>query len=107
MDIADVFEQITNKKYALFVTCGFMPTEQYKEKLKKNLEVWLPEEGEFLGMFLCQGNVEADRRKIMISQMPSKEKEMQQMFEIGSTHPDDEDLEEAADFAQEIQRAAL
>ena len=106
MDIADVFEQIPDKKYALFVTCGYMPTQQYKEKLKKNLEIWLPDEGEFMDMFLCQGNVETDRRKIMISQMPSKEKEMQQMLNMGSTHPDEDDLKNAADFAREIQTEA-
>ena len=103
MDISDVFEQITGGKYAVFVTCGYVPTEQYKEKLEKNLEVWYPDEGEYLGMFLCQGNVESDRRKIMISQMPSKEKEMQQMFRLGNTHPDEEDLENAVDFAIKIQ----
>ena len=69
----------------MFVTCGYVPTEQYKEKLEKALEVWYPDEGEYLGMFLCQGRVESDRRKIMISQMPSKEKEMQQMFRLDQT----------------------
>ena len=103
MDIADVFEQITGGKYAVFVTCGYVPTEQYKEKLEKALEVWYPDEGEYLGMFLCQGRVEPDRRKIMISQMPSKEKEMQQMFRLGDSHPDEEDLENAIDFAIKIQ----
>ena len=44
MDISDVFEQITGGKYAVFVTCGYVPTEQYKEKLEKNLEVWYPDE---------------------------------------------------------------
>ena len=103
MDIADVFEQITGGKYAVFVTCGYVPTEQYKENLEKALEVWYPDEGEYLGMFLCQGRVEPYRRKIMISQMPSKEKEMQQMFRLGDSHPDEEDLENAIDFAIKIQ----
>lgn len=103
MDITDVFEQITGGKYAVFVTCGYVPTEQYKENLEKALEVWYPDEGEYLGMFLCQGRVESDRRKIMISQMPSKEKEMQQMFRLGDSHLDEEDLENAIDFAIKIQ----
>ena len=73
-----------------------------KKSLKKILKSGT-DEGEYLGMFLCQGNVESDRRKIMISQMPSKEKEMQQMFRLGNTHPDEEDLENAVDFAIKIQ----
>ncbi|MCI5647854.1 MAG: flavodoxin family protein [Fusicatenibacter sp.] len=107
MDITDVLEQIAGKKYALFVTCGYTPTDQYKEKLAKNLEVWLPDAGEYLGMYLCQGNVESDRRKIMISQMPSKERELRQMFEMGSIHPDEEDLENAVDFAIKIQAESV
>lgn len=73
MDIVDCMEGIGMAKLALFSTCGYMPTDKYKEKLEKNLEVWLPEDAEYIDMFLCQGNVELDRRKIMISQMPHSE----------------------------------
>lgn len=102
-EVLEVFEQITNGKFALFATCGYMPTEQYKVRLEKHLDVWLPEESEYLGMYLCQGNIESDRQKIMLSQMPNKERELKQMFSLGSTHPDQEDIELAVDFAVRIQ----
>ena len=43
----------------------YMPTDQYKNNLEKQIEVWLPDDAQYLGMFLCQGNVEVDRRKII------------------------------------------
>lgn len=106
MDIADCLENIGMAKLALFVTCGYTPTDKYKEKLEKNLEVWLPEEAEYLGMFLCQGNVEADRRKIMIDQMPQAEEQIRQMFLQGGSHPDEDDLISASNFAKRMQRRA-
>ena len=104
MEVLDTFDQITNGKFALFATCGYMPTEQYKANLEKHLDVWLPEEAEYLGMYLCQGNIEDDRRKIMIGQMPARERELKQMFKAGSSHPDQEDIEAVADFAIRIQK---
>ena len=44
--------------------------------------------------------------QFMISHMPNREKELQQMFKIGSTHPDQEDLVAAIVFAVKIQAAA-
>lgn len=106
MDIADCMENIGTAKLALFVTCGYTPTDKYKEKLEKNLEVWLPEEAEYLGMFLCQGNVEADRRKIMIAQVPHAEEQIRQMFLQGGSHPDEDDLTFASNFAKRMQQRA-
>lgn len=103
MDVVEVLEQISRGRLALFATCGYLPTEQYKVSLGKHLEAWLPENAEYLGMFLCQGNVEPDRRKIMIGQMPNKEKELKHMFELGSTHPDHEDMGSVIDFVIDIQ----
>ena len=104
MDIAECMENIGVAKLALFVTCGYTPTEKYKEKLEKNLEVWLPENAEYLDMFLCQGNVEMDRRQIMVSQMSHAEDKMRQMFNVGCTHPDEKDLKDVNLFAKRIQK---
>ena len=54
------------------------------------LEVWLPETGEFLGMVVCQGCVEAAQKKLMYRQMPSYADKMKIMFEEGDNHPDDD-----------------
>lgn len=102
MNVLDTFEKITGGQIALFATCGYMPTDKYKANLEKNLDVWLPDEAEYLGMFLCQGNVQADRREIMLEKMPGKEKELNRMFEVGSTHPNQDDLMASADFTARI-----
>ncbi len=104
MDIVECMESIGIGKLALFVTCGYIPTDKYKEKLEKNLEVWLPEEAEYLDMFLCQGNVEFDRRQIMISQMPHLEDKLRQVFSMGCSHPNEDDLRAVSDFATRIQK---
>ena len=106
IDIANCMENIGISKLALFATCGYVPTEQYKEKLEDNLEVWLPEDAKYLGMYLCQGKVEFDRREIMISKMPQAESAMCEMFNQGSSHPDNDDLDAVSSFAKSIQRIA-
>ena len=103
MDVLDILEQISGGHIVLFATCGYLPTEQYKVNLETHMEAWLPENADYLGMFLCQGTVETDRRKIMIGQMPSKEKELEHMFELGSVHPDQEDISSVTDFTIDIQ----
>lgn len=105
VDLLDLFEDLNEHeaKYALFATCGYLPNEQYKNTLMKNLEVWLPESGSMVDMFLCQGKVEQERQDIMISQTPDMETKIRKMFDIGSTHPDSEDLDNAAEFARKVQ----
>lgn len=103
MDIIDYLEALPAEKYALFATCGYFPSEEYKDRLLGNLDVWLPDNGECLGMFLCQGNIERDRRNIMIGRMPSQETQLKKLFDAGSTHPNQKDLQEAEEFAEMIQ----
>lgn len=103
MDIIDYLESLPSAKYAIFATCGYIPTEDYKKRLRGNLDVWLPDNGEYLGMFICQGKVERDRQNIMIGKMPTREVQLKKMFEEGSSHPNEEDLDAAANFAERIQ----
>lgn len=103
IEIIELFEELVGARYALFLTCGYLPSEQYKKTLKKKLEVWLPEEGTLLDMMVCQGHVEKEQRNIMYGQMPEAEETLQQMFEYGDGHPDGKDLKEAADFAEKMQ----
>ena len=103
IELMDLFEKLEGVRYALFITCGYTPTEQYKKTLKKNLAVWLPEDGQLLDMVICQGKVEEEQKKIMYRQMPDVEEKMRQMFQSGETHPDMEDLKSVEDFANNVQ----
>lgn len=102
MDIAEAMEHIGQAKIILFTTCGYTPTDKYKEKLVKNLEVWLPEDSEYIDMFLCQGKVEPDRKQIMISHMPHAEDKLKHMFNMGETHPDADDLNAVREFTRKV-----
>lgn len=104
IDIIDILEQTSSAKCAVFVTCGYVPTKGYKEKLERNIEVWIPDDTEYLGMFVCQGKVEKTRQNIMISKMPDAEEQLKQMFAMGSCHPDAEDFHNASNFAIKIQQ---
>ena len=57
-------------------------------------------------MFLCQGKVEDEVRQAMIDKMPDKGPELNQLFDEGSQHPDQEGLKKAAEFAINIQKKA-
>lgn len=105
MKVLDCFEKIFHGKFALFATCGYLPTEKYKANLEKYLDAWLPEEAEYLGMFLCQGKVDAECKTKMLEKMPDKENELHYMFDHGDTHPDGKDLDDAAEFAIKIQES--
>lgn len=104
LKILDLFEELTNVKYAIFATCGFLPNERYKEKLMNNLDVWLPEPADFIDMFLCQGKVAPEQQDKLIAQIPVEEEKIQRMFQIGRTHPDEEDLKKAEEFTRKIQQ---
>lgn len=104
IDIINILEQIPNKRIALFATCGYIPTDKYKENLEKKLSVWLPDEADYLGMFLCQGNVEAYQQKAMLERMSEQSEQLLNIFSEGRTHPNRDDGFMAADFAQTIQR---
>lgn len=103
IEVINLLEKLENARYALFLTCGYMPTEQYKEALRKHLDVWLPETGTILDMLVCQGKVEWEQRDIMYRQMSEEEETLREMFYYGNNHPDEKDLESAERFVEKIQ----
>ena len=103
IDMVNYMEEIQDAKYALFMTCGYTPSEKYKQKLMKNLDIWLPEDSKLLGTYLCQGKVHDLQKSVMVNKMPERSQELQYMFEQGESHPDRQDLQDAAAFVSEIQ----
>lgn len=104
MDIVECLEKIEDARFALFMTCGFTPSEKYKEKILSNLDVWFPETSELLGTFLCQGSVRELQKCTMINKMPEMRDKIEYMLKQGESHPDGHDLQAVSDFALEIQR---
>lgn len=104
MDVIDSLEQIENGKIALFATCGFTPAERYKVKLENSMMVWMPDNAEYLGMFLCQGEVDSGQRDKFVNEMPERADQLYEMFENGIGHPDREDLNNAVRFVRELEK---
>lgn len=104
MDIADVLEMLEGKRIALFGTCGMGNTQEYYRKIRKNIDVWMPEEYEDCGFFMCQGRMNDEIKKrivIMSDKMTDEMKcETWQMYDIGLLHPDKEDLKQLEIFVE-------
>ncbi len=108
MDTADVLELLEEKKIALFGTCGMGNTQEYYEKIRKNIDVWMPEDYEDCGFFMCQGRMNdeiKERISIMSNKMTDEVKcKTWQMYDDGLTHPDEEDLKKLELFVDDAIR---
>jgi flavodoxin len=102
MHIVDALEQIESGKVALFATCGMNPTEKYRKKLEDALAVWLPDDAEYLGMFLCQGQTTKAQKEIFYNASPEYKDKMKEMLDEGDYHPNSTDLDNAVDFIKNI-----
>lgn len=106
IETMNFLDQIQGGKVALFATCGYFPADSYKDQLERRLSVWLPDHAEYLGMFLCQGKVDDVQAEKMIQNMPDVESQLKTMFQEGQSHPNDDDLSNAAQFAEQIVQSA-
>jgi flavodoxin len=102
MKVINAFEQMEGSKIALFATCGLSPTEHYKEKLSEALEIWLPDDAECLGMYLCQGKTTELEKNKFYRDNPEYQDRLEAMFEEGDTHPNRDDLDAAEQFVERI-----
>jgi flavodoxin len=102
MKIVDALEQIETGKVALFATCGLKPTEKYKQKLEDSLSIWLSDDAEYLGLYLCQGKTTEAQKKAFYDSNPEYRDKLREMLEEGNTHPDEEDLESAAYYVKRV-----
>jgi flavodoxin len=104
MRIVDALEEISCGKFALFATCGMNSTEKYKQKLEDSLSIWLPDQAEYMGMFLCQGKTTAEQKNIFCNSNPEYRDKIAGMLQEGDSHPNEEDFDDAVTFAKEIWR---
>lgn len=102
MKIVDALEQIESGKVVLFATCGMQPTEKYKEKLEDALSIWLSDDVEYLGMYLCQGKTTPEQKEYFYSTNPQYRDKIADMLAEGEYHPDETDCKEAVRFTMEI-----
>lgn len=101
--IMDCLDKIESGGVALFATCGMYPSEKYIEKIEIAMSVWLSDSVEYLGIYVCQGKITPAQRNAFLEDMPQVSAKLEEMFDEGEAHPDEEDLREASVFAANVQ----
>lgn len=106
VDILDYLGGLQGKKIALFGTCGMGESPEYYKKIEDNIRVFIEDDNEYLGAYMCQGKMPmAVREKYMKMKTAANEKQMNAMirnFDLAMLHPDKQDLQNAKAFVKEI-----
>lgn len=106
--VVDVLEQITGRRVAFFVTCGSTVDEKVKNSLINEVKVWLEDEEQFAGMYLCQGRLTEEvleKYKDISKEQIGNKSQLQKMEELINElqkHPDQKDCEDAVEFVYRI-----
>ena len=94
------------KRVALFGTAGFGISQLYFASLADRFKGEVPKGNQVVSTFFCTGKMPQavrDRYEAQLKADPenAKLKSMIQAYDLALTHPDQSDLEQAADFARE------
>jgi flavodoxin len=100
--VVDALEQIESGKLALFATCGITPTATYQKKLEETIEIWIADEVEYLGMFLCQGRIVEKQREVYYNANPEYRQKLEDMFDEGDYHPNRDDYKDAVRYVHSV-----
>lgn len=105
MKMVELLELLNGKIVLLFATCGMNPTRAYHDVLERTLELFLPENCDYRGFFLCQGAIDEDGFAALKRRFESnRDEETIQRFEEfridARDHPDERDFEEARTFVK-------
>lgn len=100
----ECLEKIETGKIVLFATCGMSATDSYREKLEDKLSVWISDDAEYLGLYLCQGETTVAQQKRFLETHPDISVELSEMLVNGIGHPDRDDLVQVVEFTEGILR---
>lgn len=106
VDVLDYLSALQGKKIALFGTCGMGDDPMYFKKIEENIRVFIEDDNEYLGTFLCQGKMPIQVRekyvKMRDSQNAAQIDSMIRNFDMAMLHPDSTDLQHAREFVKHI-----
>ena len=106
MDVLDYLGSLQGKRIALFGTCGMGQSPEYYKKIEENIRVFIEDDNEYLGAYICQGKMPMSvREKYVSMKNPQNEKQMDAMirnFDMAMLHPDEKDLQGAQKFVKDI-----
>lgn len=94
------------KRVALFGTAGFGISETYFKALAEKFKSEIPAGNQVVSTFFCTGKMPAAVRQRYEAQQKANPEDgkiatMLQAYDLALTHPDEEDLAQAAQFARE------
>ena len=102
----DYLGSLQGKKIALFGTCGMGESPEYFKKIEENIRVFIEDDNEYLGAFICQGKMPIQvREKYNRMRNGDNDRQIDTMirnFDMAMLHPDMDDLEHAAQFVSKI-----
>lgn len=108
-EILDYLGSLQGKKIALFGTCGMGGSEEYYKKIEENVRVFIEEDNEYLGAYLCQGKMPmAVREKYTAMKNEKNAAQIDAMirnFDQALLHPDAKDLDGARMFVNRIYKS--
>lgn len=104
LKIIECLEKIETGKVILFATCGMSATEFYREKLEDKFSVWVSDDAEYLGLFLCQGETNVEQQKRFLEAHPDISVELSEMLVNGIGHPNEDDLVQVVRFTEQVLR---
>ena len=107
ISVIDMLSELHGKKVALFGTCGMGREAAYFRSIEQKVNVWIPDDCEYLGTFLCQGKMPMQVRENYEIPMEDPERElwrkkMLRNFDEGLFHPNEEDLRQARMFVEQV-----
>ncbi len=107
MSVIEMLSGLRGKKVALFGTCGLGHDEGYYKMIEQKVEVWVPDDCEYLGAFLCQGKMPMQLREnyeipMEDSRQEAWRRQMLRNFDEGLFHPNEEDLKDAREFVEKV-----
>ena len=57
VEVLDYLGSLQGKKIVLFGTCGMGESPEYFKKIEENIRVFIEDDNEYLGAFICQGKM--------------------------------------------------
>ncbi len=105
-EMMDFLSGLHGKKIALFGTCGLMGNNDYLKQVERQVAVFLPDDNEYLGCFLCGGKLgpfilEKYRLMQNVSDTPQI-RALISAYEDAMLHPNEQDLDNVCQFVQSV-----
>lgn len=107
IEIGNVLSSLSGKNVALFGTCGIGNCADYFKSIENSANIWLEDDNHYLGAYFCQGKMPLKIRQKFEHMIRERDcdadkiKAQLQNFDEAMIHPSQDDLHQAAEFAQQ------